>query len=149
MVARYKNIGQPKSPRTRGGFATRRHRLLRWLGQSRCASCVFVRRADAIYSAPGSCSSIQRRTSSARQAVTRGESLTGVGKVPAPTRRQRVDLEMGTKRSTCGCRRNPVAGRVKLVESSVNMINPLTGICRMKKYDPLSHGHGRSGSHGR
>ena len=68
------------------------------------------------------CSAIQRRTSSTRQTVTRGESFTGAGNVPATTRRHKVDLDMGTKVNTCGCRRKPVSGRVTLVESVADMI---------------------------
>ena len=68
------------------------------------------------------CSTIQRRTSSTRQTVTRGESFTGAGNVPATTRRHKVDLDMGTKVNTWGCRRKPVSGRVALVDSVVDMI---------------------------
>lgn len=68
------------------------------------------------------CASIQHRTSSARQAVTREDSFTGAGNVPASTRRQRVDLEMGTKANTCGCRRKPVAGKFAEEEMMVDMV---------------------------
>lgn len=79
------------------------------------------------------CSAIQRRTSSARHAVTRGDNFTGAGNVPASTRRHRVDFEMGTNVNTCGCRRKPVSGMCKLVERVVDMIKPSIGTCRMKK----------------
>ena len=54
--------------------------------------------------------SIQRRRSSARQTVMRVDSLTGSGKEPTCTRRHSVDLEIGTKASTCHWRRKPVCG---------------------------------------
>ena len=49
--------------------------------------------------------------SSARQAVTLNESLTGAGKVPALMRCQSVDLENGMNARTCSWRRKPVSGR--------------------------------------
>lgn len=70
---------------------------------------------------------IQLRMSSARQAVTRADSLTGAGNVPASTRRQSVDLEMGTKFNTCACRRKPVSGRIAWIGLVVDMIGPNTG----------------------
>lgn len=95
------------------------------------------------------CSAIQRRTSSTRQTVTRGDSFTGAGNVPATTRRHKVDLDMGTKINTCGCRRKPVSGRVALVESVVDMICPFTGTHRMEEGDPLCRDHARPVSQGR
>lgn len=79
------------------------------------------------------CSAIHRRTSSTLHTVTRGESLTGAGNVPASTRRHRVDFEIGIKLNTCGCRIKPVSGSVTLAESVVGMIKPFIGTCRMKK----------------
>lgn len=57
------------------------------------------------------CCAIHSRTSSTRQTVTRSESFSGAGNVRACTRRQSVDLEMGTKDSTCSWRRKPVSGK--------------------------------------
>ena len=57
-------------------------------------------------------SAIQSRTSSARQAVTRGDSLTGAGNIPAVTWRHNVDFDTGTRASTCGRRTKPVGGRM-------------------------------------
>ena len=53
---------------------------------------------------------MQRRMSSARQAVTRSDNFTGSGKVRACTRRHGVDLEMGTRDSIRAWRRKPVSG---------------------------------------
>ena len=64
------------------------------------------------------CDRIHDRISSARQAVTPSESLTGAGKVPARTRRQSVEGEKGIKSSKRASRTNPVCGRVGLGSSS-------------------------------
>lgn len=58
------------------------------------------------------CSIIQHRISSTRQTVTLAESFTGSGKDRAWIRRHKVDFEIGTNASTCGCRRKPVSGNV-------------------------------------
>lgn len=63
---------------------------------------------------PGACCAIQRRMSSARQTVTRGDNLTGCGNVFASMRRHSVDFEIGTNCSTCVCRKKPVSGRQSL-----------------------------------
>jgi len=62
------------------------------------------------------------KISSARQTVTRSESLTGSGKVRAWMRRQSVDLEMGTKASTWGWRRKPVSGNVRVETGAAGVV---------------------------
>jgi hypothetical protein len=59
---------------------------------------------------------ISWRMSSARQAVHRGESLTGLGKRPDLTPSHQLVLPMGITLSTCGSRRNPVSGRSCIAE---------------------------------
>src|SRR5574343_1800169 len=68
------------------------------------------------------CCAIHRRMSSARQTVTRSESLTGSGKVRAWMRRQSVDLEMGTKASTWGWRKKPVSGNVRVETGAAGVV---------------------------
>ena len=75
------------------------------------------------------CCSIQRRTSSTRQTVTRAESFSGAGNVRSITRRHNVDLDIGMNIKTCGCRRKPVSGSVALLESTADMIWPFSGDC--------------------
>lgn len=73
------------------------------------------------------CSCIQRRTSSTRQTVTRAESFSGAGNVPAHTRRHKVDLDIGMNVNTCGWRRKPISGSIALVGNTADMIRPFTG----------------------
>ena len=57
---------------------------------------------SASFTSPPLWVEIHCRMSSARHAVTRSDNFTGSGNVRAWTRRQRVDLEIGTNASTCG-----------------------------------------------